>query len=94
MNCVISIHLVNTNCSNAIVHLLCDVYAPFCYVDKKHGTSKLHPCIELCQYVRDGCESVMNNYGLDWPFHLDCNNSDIYKSSSELTYCPDDLSKL
>ena len=86
--------LVNTNCSNAIVHLLCAVYAPFCYVDEKHGTSKLHPCIELCQYVRDGCESVVNSYGLDWPSHLDCNNSDIYKSSSELTYCPDDPSTL
>ena len=86
--------LVTTNCSNAIVHLLCAVYAPFCYVDEKHGTSKLHPCIELCQYVRDGCESVVNSYGLDWPSHLDCNNSDIYKSSSELTYCPDDPSTL
>ena len=86
--------LVTTSCSNAIVHLLCAVYAPFCYVDEKHGTSKLHPCIELCQYVRDGCESVVNSHGLDWPPHLDCNNSDIYKSSSELTYCPDDLSTL
>ena len=90
-NCELNdfIPLVNTGCSNAIVHLLCAVYAPFCYVDEKQET-KLHPCIELCQYVRNGCESVLKYYGLDWPPHLDCDNSDIYKSSSELTYCPDD----
>ena len=94
-NCELNdfIPLVNTGCSNAIVHLLCAVYAPFCYVNEKHVTSKLHPCIELCQYVRNGCESVLNNYGLDWPPHLDCDNSDIYKSSSELTYCKDYLRK-
>ena len=83
--------LVNTSCPNETINLLCAVYAPFCYVDEKHGTSKLHPCVELCQHVREGCESVVNSYGLDWPLHLDCNNSDIYKSSSELTYCPEHL---
>ena len=89
------IPLVNNGCSNAIVHLLCSVYAPFCYVDGNQETSKLHPCIELCRPVREGCESVMNSKGLKWPPHLDCNNSDIYKpNNSELTYCPKNLSTL
>ena len=49
------IPLIETECSNALVHMLCAVYAPFC--DLSFGTNtRSKPCRHLCQYVREGCE--------------------------------------
>ena len=65
--------LVNQKCSNAIVHFLCSVYAPFCF--EAIGRSiTLKPCRESCMYVREGCEPLLVENSFRWPSHLDCDN--------------------
>ena len=68
--------LIEVNCSGAIVHFLCAIYAPFCTDD--HPLRVFRPCRRLCQHVRDGCEPVFNQQaqGLPWPDHLNCDNYD------------------
>ena len=68
--------LIEANCSGAIVHFLCAIYAPFCTDD--HPLRVLRPCRRLCQHVRDGCDPVFNQQaqGLPWPDHLNCDNYD------------------
>lgn len=86
--------LIASACSNAIAHLLCSVYAPFCYTDDQNIATRLHPCTELCVHVRDGCESTMESFGMPWPQQLDCTDSEIYKprnSTDTLVYCPTDI---
>ena len=46
--------LIRLNCSGAIVHFLCAVYAPFCEVS--FPDTRVRPCRNLCQHVRAGCE--------------------------------------
>ncbi len=85
------------SCSNAIAHLLCSVYAPFCYEDSASKPMKLHPCIELCEYVTNGCREEVESFGLEWPEHLDCQNEAIFKprnDTSTLLYCPPNLEML
>ena len=65
--------LVNQRCSNAIVHFLCSVYAPFCTIIQDRPIT-LSPCRELCQYVRDSCEPVLVRNLFQWPSHLNCEN--------------------
>ena len=75
------IPLIQTFCSNAIVHMLCAVYAPFC----QEGFNQVRPCKHLCEYVRDGCEERLNELGMiDWPPHLEC---DRYPTSTEDPTC-------
>ena len=69
------IPLIETGCSNAIVHLLCAVYAPFC--SPAFSNSRILPCRNLCNYVRDSCEDELRSVGLSWPSHLDCNQFPI-----------------
>ena len=89
--------LIETGCSNAIAHLLCSVYAPQCYTDSQNSSVRLHPCKELCLYVRSGCEGILTSFGMEWPQHLDCSNTQIYKpgnSTTDMVYCPADLPTL
>ena len=88
--------LIATGCSNAISHLLCSVYAPMCYTDQQNHPVQVHPCVELCNYVRNGCESTLESFGMSWPEHLDCENAEIYKpsNSTDATYCPEDIEDL
>ena len=85
------IFLIRTVCSEAIVHMLCAVYAPFCDPNLPH--IRLPPCKELCQAVRDGCEDDLLSFGHSWPPPLDC---DQYPSLQEtrLSFCADDISIL
>lgn len=83
--------LITGVCSNAIVHMLCSVYAPFCTPERPF--IRLPPCKELCQYVRDGCEDDLMEYGFQWPPALGCER---YPSVNEtkLSYCPKNLISL
>ena len=67
--------LYSTGCSNALVHLLCAYYKPFCFSPAPAVSIRLPPCRELCLYVRSTCEPAL--MGLEararWPDHLDCN---------------------
>ncbi|NP_001266206.1 frizzled precursor [Amphimedon queenslandica] len=65
--------LVTHQCSNAIVHFLCAVYTPAC-VEGPEGTVTLKPCRNLCNHVRNTCEPLMQQGGLDWPPHFECSN--------------------
>ena len=59
--------LIKDGCSNALVHLLCAVYAPFC-----RGAFKLPPCRNLCEYVRSTCAPRLAEFDIEWPPHLQC----------------------
>ena len=83
--------LVERVCSNAIVHFLCAVYAPFC--DPKQPQFRVPPCRELCEHVRAGCESLVQRFDLTWPPHLDCS---LYprKEDNRIAFCPTNISLL
>lgn len=68
--------LVNTGCSNAIVHYLCSVYAPYC----QENYRKIPPCANLCIYVRDSCAPTLKTFGFDWPPQLACESWPPYGS--------------
>lgn len=83
--------LVQTVCSNAIVHFLCSIYAPFCQPDRPNF--RIRPCRELCHHVRSTCEDDLNSFNLGWPPHLDCDNFKP-NSTTSLDFCPDNLNIL
>lgn len=86
--------LVSTGCSNAIVHLLCSIYAPMCI--QEYPDMKFPPCRNLCEHVANGCsETFMLVSGYNWPPgpHLDCYNYDD-RDTNSLCFGPQDLSIL
>ena len=80
--------LVQGNCSNAIVHFLCSIYAPLCQVESPEIITL--PCRELCEYVLNGCEEPLQKFGLSWPPHLNCDNFPT-NASSRTDFCPNVL---
>lgn len=90
--------LVVANCSNALLHLLCSVYAPFCHECNVTGEIiqvKLPPCRNLCEYVREGCRGAMfEKAGIVWPPgpHLDC--SKYPKRDTALCFGPEHPSSI
>ncbi len=73
--------VIQTGCSETIVHLLCTIYAPFCQPDQIR--ERLPPCREICQAARDGCESVFLGFNHQWPPALDC---DRYPTKAETPF--------
>ncbi|XP_056142254.1 uncharacterized protein LOC130117990 [Lampris incognitus] len=61
--------LVKLVCSVDIRFFLCSVYAPQCV-----GGEMLWPCKSLCERVKQGCESLMRNFGYSWPNELSCDS--------------------
>ena len=80
--------LIRAQCSNAIVHMLCAVYAPFC--SQQFPNIRVRPCRNLCMRVRDGCEARLQEFGFNWPPHLDCSQY----SNELLCYGPPDPSEV
>ena len=80
--------LAESVCSNAVVHFLCAVYAPFC--DPNQPQFRVPPCRELCEYVRTGCESLVIQFGLTWPPHLDCALYPL-REVNPIAFCPENL---
>ena len=68
------IPLIRLNCSGAIVHMLCAVYAPFCEATFLDLRGRIRPCKNLCEFVRSGCEDDLQDFGLSWPPHLQCDD--------------------
>lgn len=66
--------LVQTRCSNALVHFLCSVYTPICLLKEGSSFVTLEPCRELCMYVRSTCEPALVQNDFSWPSHLECSN--------------------
>ena len=83
--------LAESVCSNAVVHFLCSVYAPFC--DPVRPEFRVPPCRELCEYVREGCEPVVTQFQLTWPPRLECSLYPM-RNSSLVTFCPPNISTL
>lgn len=88
--------LIYTGCSNAIVHLLCSIYAPVCIQEFVYLKYRYPPCKSLCEYVKNGCaDTLLQNFGYSWPPgpHLNCYNYDTVEQNS-LCFGPDDPSTL
>ena len=66
--------LIKTGCSNALVLLLCAVYAPFCDMAfHQYQAVPIPPCVALCEYVKEGCkDTLLQRFGIRWPDHLQC----------------------
>ena len=79
--------LFRYNCSNALLVLLCGVYAPFCGCCSPENTSVvLKPCRNLCYHVYDGCIGVFNEFQYQWPEILNC--SKFPEQSEEMCFGP------
>ncbi|XP_063599093.1 uncharacterized protein LOC134775481 [Penaeus indicus] len=60
--------LVKVLCSPDLQSFLCSVYVPVCNAVGR----PFPPCQRLCVSARDGCESLMNKFGFQWPASLEC----------------------
>ena len=84
--------LIYTGCSNAIVHLLCSIYAPVCI--QEYPDFIYPPCKNLCEYVKNDCAAtLLQTFGINWPPgpHLDCHNYQTVEQN-RLCYGPSDPS--
>nr|CRI73784.1 Frizzled-1 [Euperipatoides kanangrensis] len=61
--------LVKVQCSPDLKFFLCAMYAPVCTILER----AIPPCKSLCMSAKNGCESLMNKFGFQWPESLDCN---------------------
>lgn len=61
--------LVRINCSPDMQFFLCSLYAPACTIP---ADNPIPPCRSLCVSAREGCEPVLNKFGMNWPEPLDC----------------------
>ncbi|ROT61709.1 hypothetical protein C7M84_020487 [Penaeus vannamei] len=68
--------LVDAQCSPDLQNFLCSVYAPFCNAQGR----PIPPCQRFCVSARDGCETLMNQFGFRWPESLECGK---YPDSTE-----------
>lgn len=88
--------LILIQCSKALVHFLCSVYAPFC--DSDYPQLRLRPCKELCLHVRGDCEDNLLAYDYYWPEHFNCDDPELFPpKDSELelvNFCPSDIERL
>ena len=60
--------LVKVQCSSQLKFFLCTMYVPVCTVLE----DAIPPCRSLCIQARNGCESLMNKFGFQWPDSLEC----------------------
>lgn len=60
--------LVKVQCSPYLKFFLCAMYVPVCTV----LDDAIPPCRSLCIAARQGCETLMNRFGFQWPDSLDC----------------------
>ncbi|XP_042874601.1 uncharacterized protein LOC122254814 [Penaeus japonicus] len=60
--------LVEVQCSPDLQTFLCSVYTPMC----RPLGQPVPPCRSLCFSAKEGCESLMNQYGFQWPESLEC----------------------
>jgi len=63
--------LTKIKCSADIQLFLCSMYAPPCIGD---WDKPLKPCRDLCESARKGCESLMKQFGYEWPKAFECSN--------------------
>ena len=79
--------LFRYNCSNALLVLLCSVYAPACLNGSDGKPVLLKPCRNLCEHVFNGCIPVFQEFQYPWPDHLQC---DSFPNKTDLCFGPPD----
>lgn len=85
--------LFRYNCSNALLVLLCSVYAPFCGSTSPNGSAVvLKPCRNICTHVYNGCIGVFNEFQYQWPEILTCEN--FPNRNEEVCFGPPDPSTI
>ena len=85
--------LFRYNCSNALLVLLCSVYAPFCGSNSPNGSAVvLKPCRNICNHVYDGCIGVFNEFQYQWPEILTCEN--FPQANDEVCFGPNNPSDI
>lgn len=60
--------LLKVKCSPDLQLFLCSVYVPVCTI----LDTPVPPCRSLCESAKSGCETIMKQFGFDWPAILDC----------------------
>lgn len=60
--------LVKIQCSHDLQFFLCSVFVPVCTIIER----PIPPCRSLCESARNGCESIMNRFQIEWPDNLEC----------------------
>lgn len=76
--------LVKVDCSPDLSLFLCSLYSPPCIGPQK-------PCRELCNRVKTGCASVLEEFGVPWPEVLACEKFPL-SSGDELCFQPTKVS--
>ncbi|XP_076450234.1 secreted frizzled-related protein 3-like [Babylonia areolata] len=69
--------LLDRNCSEVLLFLLCAMYAPICTV--AFQPEPIPPCRGVCERARAGCEPLMNAYNASWPEALSCSRLPRYE---------------
>ncbi|GFR94274.1 frizzled-8 [Elysia marginata] len=59
--------LIQLKCSPQLEPFLCGLYFPQC-----HETEVVSPCRSLCLQAKDGCEPILQQYGIGWPDFVRC----------------------
>ncbi|XP_057665395.1 frizzled-7-B isoform X2 [Diorhabda carinulata] len=84
--------LVKIDCSPDLQFFLCSVYVPVCTILDRY----LPPCKSLCISARNGCEGVMQSFGVQWPDFLNCDNfpepDELCVGQNKLTVTPNPTS--
>ncbi|KAK0049359.1 secreted frizzled-related protein 3 [Biomphalaria pfeifferi] len=69
--------LLDQNCSDSLLFLLCSIYVPICAVSLQ--PEAIPPCRSVCEKAKAGCEPLMNSYNVSWPESLDCSRLPRYE---------------
>ncbi|KAK6973042.1 secreted frizzled-related protein 3 [Biomphalaria glabrata] len=69
--------LLEQNCSDSLLFLLCSIYVPICAVSLQ--PEAIPPCRSVCEKAKAGCEPLMNSYNVSWPESLDCSRLPRYE---------------
>ncbi|XP_077981763.1 frizzled-7-B-like [Glandiceps talaboti] len=59
--------LIEAQCSPFMLPFLCAAYVPVCTV-----IGPIPPCRSACQQAKEGCESLLISFGMEWPNNLKC----------------------
>ena len=78
------------NCSNALLLILCSVYAPLCDEGSGNETVIYSPCRNLCEHVYMGCIAVFRELQYPWPAQLRCSSFPEYHSEEKNCFGPSD----
>jgi hypothetical protein len=68
--------LVTTNCSDALVFVLCVYHLPICTTG---FDAPIPPCRSLCLKVKNDCLPTLQRFGRKWPSDVNCNDMPTYE---------------